>query len=281
VGDHLVGVLALFSTRPLLEDSLEALSFTADSIAQGVERKRAEQHLAERAEQLARSNRDLEQFAYVASHDLQEPLRMVSSYAQLLSRRYKGRLDSDADEFICFVVDGVVRMKRLIEALLDYSRVGTQKHKSVEVDLEKVLKQTLGDLSGVLKDTSAEVKHDALPVVMGDEVRLGQLFLNLISNAIKFRRPGINPRLRIQVTQAVKEWQFTVEDNGIGIEPTHFDRIFIVFQRLHTQAEYPGTGIGLATCKRIVEGHGGWIRVESQPGVGTTFRFGLPRHTPM
>jgi len=276
VGERLIGVMALFSTRALEEDSLEVLSATAESVAQGAERRRAELGLAERAEQLARSNRDLEQFAYVASHDLQEPLRMVASYAQLLSRRYKGRLDSDADEFIGFVVDGVARMKRLIQALLDYSRVGTRRQEPAPVDLGQVLSQTLGVLSGAIDDAGAEVTCDALPVVMGDEVQFGQLFQNLLSNALKFRRPDVKPRIRVTVTESGNEWIFSVEDNGIGIEPSQFERIFVVFQRLHTQAEYPGTGIGLAVCKRIVEGHGGWIRVESQPGAGTTFRFALP-----
>jgi PAS domain S-box-containing protein len=231
--------------------------------------------LARQAEELARSNAELQQFAYVASHDLQEPLRMVASYTQLLGRRYRGRLDADADDFIAYAVDGATRMQQLINDLLAYSRVGTHGQELVPADCNEVFERVVGDLGAAIAESGAVVTRDALPSVMGDPRQLGQLFQNLIANAIKFH--GDDPA-RVQVT-AEREgamWRFAVRDEGIGIAPEYVDRIFVIFQRLHTQAEYPGTGIGLAICKRIVERHGGRIWVESQPGRGTTFYFTLP-----
>ncbi|HLL55307.1 MAG TPA: ATP-binding protein [Myxococcaceae bacterium] len=275
-GNTLLGVLAVFATEPLPEDTLPGLEGVVDTMAQSIERKRAEEALAQRAEDLARSNAELERFAYVASHDLQEPLRMVASYTQMLRRRYQGRLDADADEFIRFAVEGVNRMKLLIQDLLDYSRVGRRSKELVPVPAAEVLDRSLADLRTQLAEAGGTVTHDALPVVMADRTQLGQLFTNLLSNALKFRRRDVAPRIHVSASQEGNHWVFSVRDNGIGIEPQYFERIFVLFQRLHTTAEYPGTGIGLAVCKKIVEGHGGRMRVESTPGQGTTFVFTLP-----
>jgi light-regulated signal transduction histidine kinase (bacteriophytochrome) len=226
-------------------------------------------------EELARSNEELGQFAYTASHDLQEPLRMVASYTQLLAKRYKGKLDSDADEFIAFAVDGANRMQRLIEDLLAYSRVGTRGTNLLDTSSEEALRQALINLRGSIEESGALVTHDPLPVVLADETQLVQLFQNLVGNAIKYRRPGV-PRVHITAARdGEKRWSFAVSDNGLGIDPQYFDRIFGMFQRLHKREEYAGTGIGLAICKKIVERHGGSISVESQPGQGSTFRFSL------
>jgi PAS domain S-box-containing protein len=238
-------------------------------------RKAAEAELVRKVEELARSNEELGQFAYTASHDLQEPLRMVASYTQLLAKRYKGKLDSDADEFIAFAVDGANRMQRLIEDLLAYSRVGTRGTNLLDTSSEEALRQALINLRGSIEESGALVTHDPLPVVLADETQLVQLFQNLVGNAIKYRRPGV-PRVHITAARdGEKRWSFAVSDNGLGIDPQYFDRIFGMFQRLHKREEYAGTGIGLAICKKIVERHGGSISVESQPGQGSTFRFSL------
>jgi light-regulated signal transduction histidine kinase (bacteriophytochrome) len=238
------------------------------------ERKRAEESLKEKTEELARSNRDLEQFAYVASHDLQEPLRMVTNYVQLLAKRYKGKLDPDADDFINFAVDGAIRMWKLINDLLTYSRVGTQAKGLKPTDCENVLKHSLDNLKIAIEENEAVITHDPLPTVMGDHLQLGQLFQNLIGNAIKFRGEE-PPRIHISASRNGSGWTFSVRDNGIGIAPEYVERIFVIFQRLHNREEYPGTGIGLAICKKIVERHGGDIWVESEVGKGTTFYFTL------
>jgi light-regulated signal transduction histidine kinase (bacteriophytochrome) len=239
------------------------------------EQKLAEAELALRAEELARSNGELERFAYVASHDLQEPLRMVASYTQLLQRRYAGRLDADADEFIGYAVDGAHRMQRLIRDLLEYSRVGTHGKAPAPIDAGAALDNALANLHGAITEGGIQVERGPLPVVAADETQLAQLFQNLIGNAIKFRQ-GDAPRVSVSAQRVGPEWQFTVADNGIGIEPQYGERIFVLFQRLHTREEYPGTGIGLAICKKIVERHGGRIWVESEAGNGSTFRFTLP-----
>jgi PAS domain S-box-containing protein len=239
------------------------------------ERKRAEDKLKQREEDLARSNKELEQFAYAASHDLQEPLRMVKSYVQLLARRYKGKLTSEADEFIEFALDGATRMQRLINDLLTYSRVGTRGKKFELTNCEKILEQVLSNLEVLIEEDNAVVNFDPLPTLMADQVQLGQLFQNLIVNAIKFHGSEA-PRVRISAKQENDEWVFSISDNGIGIALEHTDRIFIIFQRLHSREEYPGTGIGLAICKKIVERHGGHIWVESEPGKGATFYFTIP-----
>jgi PAS domain S-box-containing protein len=227
--------------------------------------------------ELERSNAELQQFAYVASHDLQEPLRMVASYTQLLSRRYKGKLDEAADEFIAYAVDGANRMQTLINDLLAYSRVSTQGKAFEPTDCEDVLNQALANLRVALKESDAVVTHDPLPTVMGDDVQLMQLFQNLIGNAIKFRDekpPAIHIGVERKVTE--REWLICVRDNGIGMDAQYADRIFVIFQRLHSREEYPGTGIGLSVCKKVVERHGGRIWVESRPGEGSTFYFTLP-----
>ena len=276
VEDRLVGVMALFAQHTLQNDVLNALGGIADSVAQGVERKRAEDALSEHVSELARSNRDLEQFAYVASHDLQEPLRMVASYTQLLSRRYKGKLDDKADEFIGFAVDGVHRMQRLIEDLLAFSRVGTKQAPFVLVPLEAALSDALKNLETSVVETAAVITHDPLPEVVADRGQMVQLLQNLIGNALKFKTPGLRPEIHVGAVQDRDEWSFSVRDNGIGLEAQYFDRIFVIFQRLHGRDEYPGTGIGLSICKKIVERHGGRIWLTSEPGKGTTFSFTLP-----
>jgi PAS domain S-box-containing protein len=239
------------------------------------ERRRAEEALALKSADLARSNQELEQFAYIASHDLQEPLRMVSSYVQLLAKRYRGKLDPDADEFIGFAVDGAARMQRLINDLLLYSRVGTRGKPFEPIDSYQALAAALDNLQLAIADNGAAVSHDALPTVMVDGSQLTQLFQNLIGNAIKFHGAA-PPRIHVSAREQEKEWLFSIRDNGIGIAAEDFERIFVIFQRLHSRGDYPGTGIGLAVCKRIVERHGGKIWLESEPGKGTTFFFTLP-----
>ena len=236
---------------------------------------RAQQSLEESIAELARSNADLQQFAYVASHDLQEPLRMVASYTQLLARRYKGKLDSDADKFIGYAVDGAIRMQRLINDLLTYSRVTAQDKVFERVDCNGILEEALSNLRVAVEENRAVVTHDPLPTVMADGGQLGQLFQNLIGNAIKFRGKE-PPQVYVSAERRTGEWLFSVRDNGIGVDPQYAERIFVIFQRLHNREEYPGTGIGLALCKKIVERHGGRIWVVSQTGQGTTFHFTLP-----
>lgn len=238
-------------------------------------RSRVEASLRRMALDLKRSNMELEQFAYVASHDLQEPLRMVTSYLQLLERRYRDRLDPDAADFIRFAVDGADHMKRLISGLLEYSRLGTGDRPFAPTDCEAALDRALANLTVAISESGASVTHDPLPAVMADAEKLVQLFQNLVGNGIKFRREA-PPKVHLSAARSGEEWIFSVSDNGIGIEPKFAERIFVIFQRLHGRDDYPGTGIGLALCRKIVEQHGGRIWVESRPGEGSVFRFTLP-----
>jgi len=251
-------------------ESTEGILVTA-AIRDITTRKKTDAQVLE----LNRSNEELGQFAYVASHDLQEPLRMVASFTELLARRYKGKLDSDADEFIGFAVDGARRMQRLIQDLLAYSRVATKGNDLVHTSSEEALRRALMNLRAAIEEGGALVTHDPLPTVMADERQLIQVFQNLIGNAIKYQNPGV-PRMHISAARnADKKWTFSVKDNGLGIDPQYFEKIFVIFQRLHKRDEFSGTGIGLAICKRIVERHGGTISVESQLGHGSTFSFAL------
>ncbi|HEV8713491.1 MAG TPA: ATP-binding protein, partial [Candidatus Binatia bacterium] len=239
------------------------------------ERKRAEETLMQRTAELQHANEELQQFAYIVSHDLNEPLRTVANYVQMLAKRYQGKLDADADEYIAFAVDGTKRMQALIQDLLAYTHVGGKAQEFTAVDCEAVLRHTLGDLRIAIEENGAAVTHDPLPTVRGDAGQLGIVFQNLIGNALKFRGTA-PPRIHIAARQDGGQWIFSVRDNGIGIDLRQAEQIFQVFQRLHTRSEYPGTGIGLAICKKIVERHGGRIWVESAPGQGATFFFTLP-----
>ncbi|MDQ2690478.1 MAG: PAS domain S-box protein [Chloroflexota bacterium] len=239
------------------------------------ERQQAEKIVQTIAQDLRRSNEELEQFAYVASHDLQEPLRMVTSYMQLLAERYQGKLDQDADEFIGYAVDGAKRMQNLINDLLAYSRIGTQGNPFVLVSVEELLENALTNLQVVIGENEAEITHDPLPQLHADPVQLSTVIQNLLSNSIKYRSAE-RPRIHLSARQEGSEWVFSVRDNGIGIHPRFAERIFIIFQRLNAPRKYPGTGIGLAICKRIIQRHGGRIWVESTPGQGATFYFTLP-----
>jgi PAS domain S-box-containing protein len=250
--------------------------FVISTVWDVTERKRAEEELQRTLDELRHSNAELEEFAYVASHDLQEPLRGIAGLAQLLQRRYQGQLDSRADEYIDHIVDGTQRMQTLINDLLAYSRVGHRGEVIQPIDASVALRATLENLSAAIHEYGATITNENLPTVRADATQLIQLFQNLMGNALKFRseRP---PQIHIGVTDAGDFWQFSVCDNGIGIEPQYFERIFLVFQRLHTRREYRGTGIGLAICKKIIERYGGRIWVESQAGQGSSFYFTLPK----
>ena len=236
----------------------------------------AHQRLTEQAEELRRSNRDLEQFAYVASHDLQEPLRKVASFTQLLQKRYGGQLDERADQYIDFAVDGAKRMQRLIQDLLGFSRVGRVSGESVPVDLGAALARAQEQLSERIAEAGAVVTHGDLPVVRGEEPLLVQLFQNLVGNAVKFRHPDRPPRVHVSARRTDDVWEIETRDNGIGIDAQYVERVFVIFQRLHAKDVYDGTGIGLALCKKIVEHHGGRIWIPDTDGEGTTIRWTLP-----
>jgi PAS domain S-box-containing protein len=242
------------------------------------ELKKAEEKLKEAISELERSNEELQQFAYVSSHDLQEPLRTIASFTQLLERRYKGQLDIDADEFMEYIVDATKRMQQLIKDLLEYSRVATSGEEFQQVDTEEVLGNVLSNLKSSIIKNNAEITHDRLPTVTADKTQLTQLFQNLIGNAIKFKKPNEPPRIHISARKDEErgEYLFSVSDNGIGMESQYMERIFVIFQRLHTRDVYKGTGIGLSIVKRIVERHGGRIWVESALGVGSNFYFTIP-----
>jgi two-component system, chemotaxis family, sensor kinase Cph1 len=239
------------------------------------ERKHGEEVLAQQARELARSNAELEQFAYVASHDLQEPLRMMASFAKLLARRYRGQLDADADEFIDYIVDGAIRMQRLISDLLAYSRVGRRGKEFASIACATVVEAACANLRASIEESGAVITVASLPAIIAEETQLVQLFQNLIGNALKFR--GDRPvQIHIGAERLGNDWRFWVQDNGIGIEAQYAERIFVIFQRLHVRDQYPGTGMGLAIAKKIVEYHGGRIWVESKPGEGSTFYFTVP-----
>jgi PAS domain S-box-containing protein len=265
-----------------VHDSSGRLLYGIAQVQDITRRKETEDRLARvaaelerRATELERSNADLQEFAYVASHDLSEPLRMVSSYTQLLARRYGDQLDSDAHEFIGFAVDGVNRMQRLIDDLLAYSRAGTQEYRIGPVDCEDLVRDTLAGMQTTISEAGATVIVEDLPTVRGDEGQLRQLFQNLIGNGIKFRADD-PPQVRVSAEREGSAWRFGVEDNGIGIDPRHAERIFSVFKRLHTREKYPGSGVGLSICKRIVERHQGRIWVEQSVLGGSRFCFTIP-----
>jgi len=239
------------------------------------ERKQVDETLKKTLAEVERSNKELEQFAYVASHDLQEPLRMVSSYTQLLAKHFGGQLDQDARDYVGYAVDGANRMQRMIQDLLLYSRAMTRGKAQEPVDLDGVLGEALANLQMTIGETGSMISADNLPTVNADRLQLVQVFQNLVGNAIKFRKEGDSPRVQISARRDGAEWIISVKDNGIGIDPKHFSRLFVIFQRLHGPQQYPGTGIGLALCQRIIARHGGRIWVESAPGKGSEFLFTL------
>jgi signal transduction histidine kinase len=242
-------------------------------------RHQMEEDLARKVDELARSNADLEQFAYVASHDLQEPLRMVTAYTQLLSERYRGKLDDNADKYIGYASEGAQRMQVLIQDLLAFSRVGRNGVASGTVDCNAVMIDVLQTLATAIQESRAVVTYGELPTVWAERTQMTQVFQNLVGNAIKFRGKE-PPVISVQAERTSQCWQFSVSDNGIGVAPEYAENIFVVFQRLHARTEYPGNGIGLAICKKVVERNGGKIWVESQPGSGCSFKFTLPFHSP-
>ncbi|MBK5273212.1 MAG: GHKL domain-containing protein, partial [Bacteroidia bacterium] len=239
--------------------------------------KKSEADLELKNKELEQKNKELEQFAYVASHDLQEPLRTTSSFAELLQQQYKGKLDEKADKYLTFINQSSDRMKILIKDLLDYSRIGRKKELE-QVDCNIILEEVLADIDVAIKETQTEIKFSRLPVIKGNPTEIKQLFQNLIINAIKFRRQDESPRINISAKRKDKHWEFSCSDNGIGISEDHRERIFIIFQRLHTRNEYEGSGIGLSHCKKIVELHKGKLWVDSTLGEGSTFYFTIPEN---
>jgi signal transduction histidine kinase len=271
------GVMEFFSTRIQVPDGalLEMLAAIGSQLGQFIERRRAEEQLRKTSADLARSNTDLQQFAYVASHDLTEPLRTITSYLQLLNDRNRGKLGQEGQEFVKHAVDGAQRMQALIKDLLAYARVDIRARAFEPVESESALQSALANLKLTIEETGTVIEREALPTVNADNLQLTQVFQNLISNAIKFR--GQAPaRIQIGAERKNGEWLFHVRDSGIGLDPAEAQRVFILFQRLHTRQEYPGTGMGLAICKKIIERHGGRIWVESKPGEGAVFFFTLP-----
>lgn len=239
--------------------------------------QRQNQKLHQLNEDLAHSNQELEQFAYIVSHDLQQPLQTITGFAELmLSLKSEINLEEEVDEYVVPILEEGIRMQELIKNLLEYSRIGTKRRKLQPIDCHLILAETLKNLHHSIEESQAIITHQTLPTVKADKIQLGQLFQNLIGNGIKYRRPGVLPQVTISAEQKQQEWLFTIQDNGIGIKPDYFERIFQIFQRLHTVQDYPGTGIGLAICKKIVERHGGRIWVESEFGMGTTFYFTIP-----
>ncbi len=232
--------------------------------------------LKQKSEELARSNQELEQFAYVASHDLQEPLRTIYNFVGLLDKKYSEKTDQDTREYFKFIVNATAKMQNLIKDLLEFSRVG-KNISFTDVDCNKILKEVIADLDVSIKESNAKIISAILPVLRGNEIELKRLFQNLISNAIKFHKKNVFPEITVTVEEKEKEYLFAIKDNGIGIEEKYIGKLFIIFQRLHSVEEYPGTGIGLATCKKIVTLHKGKIWVESKLDEGSTFYFTLPK----
>jgi chemotaxis family two-component system sensor kinase Cph1 len=263
-------------TSDAVEDSDGYLRSCRMAVTDISEHRRILDELARANEELGRSNAELERYAHLASHDLKEPLRMVCSFLQLLERRHKPSLRTEEVEFIDYAVKGAKRMEALVDGLLEYSRVGATNRAFKPTECNQVLDRTLANLKVAIEESQAIVTHRPLPRLVVDGVQIAQVFQNLIGNAIKFRRQGEVPRIDISATPRALEWVFSVRDNGIGIDPEHKDRIFVISQSLHSWEDYPGTGMGLAICKKIVERHGGKIWVESEPGEGSTFYFTIP-----
>jgi signal transduction histidine kinase len=271
-GFFLLYVFILSMVKMEYKTKIKLIAELRDSYA---ELERTKEDLERKSHELARSNDDLKDFAYAASHDLQEPLRIIRGYVQLLAKRYKGRLDADADDFIKYTVEGVGRMQRLIKDLLEYSRLGINGETLKTSECTELVDRALANLQAAIEESGAQVTYDPLPTVAVDPSQLSRVFQNLIGNAIKFHGEEA-PRVHISAEQRGEEWVFSVRDNGIGMDLDQSERIFMIFQRLHTREEYEGTGIGLAICKKIVERHGGRIRVESEEGRGSTFYFTIP-----
>jgi chemotaxis family two-component system sensor kinase Cph1 len=272
LGFFLISVFILSTLKIEYERRIKLIKELQDSLA---ELNRTKEELEQMSQDLARSNDDLKQFAYAASHDLQEPLRVVAGYVNLLVRRYKDKLDANADEFIEYIVDGVKRMQALIKDLLEYSQVGIKEKHFKPIESSLAVGLAVGNLQASIEEYGAIVTYDELPTVMADFSQMSRLFQNLIGNAIKYQG-NESPKVHISAERNGNEWIFSVKDNGIGIDPKNLKRIFVIFQRLYGREEYPGTGIGLATCKKIVERHGGKIWAESEPGKGSTFYFAIP-----
>jgi light-regulated signal transduction histidine kinase (bacteriophytochrome) len=270
---NVAGVVLVFRDQTAEREAEKAL------LREQEELRQTKKALEKAVARLESSNRDLEQFAYVASHDLQEPLRMVASYVQLLAKRYQGKGDEKTDKYFGYAVEGAIRMKSLILDLLAFSRVAREPEPPRQVDCGDIVRDVLQSLARTIEENGAEVIVGDLPVVSGNRTLLTQVFQNLVANAVKFRSEK-TPRIEISATRSGPFWQITVADNGIGIEPKFQDRIFVIFQRLHGRDKYPGTGIGLAVVKKIVERQGGSIRVESEPGTGSTFTFTIPAGEP-
>lgn len=270
---HLIPVI--FSASNMHDNAGESQGWIC--VVQDItERKYNEIKVQNAAHELERSNKELEQFAYVISHDLKEPLRMVSSYVLLLKKRYENKLDGDANEFINYAMDGALRMADLIDALLTYARVGTTSKNCVVINCEEMLTDILSNLSLTIKDKNAIINHGAMPAIVSDKILLSQVIQNLVSNGLKFNK-SLPPIVDINITEDNNNWMFSVRDNGIGVDARYMERIFIMFKRLHSREEYPGTGIGLALCKKIIASLGGSIWLESQVGIGTCFYFTLPK----